>query len=94
MRSSFFINFSVLLLTVSSCKSKKSKDPDAPAPAVKRITEKFFGIAGTDTVTSYTFTNTVGMQVSIINYGGTVTSIITKDREGKEADVILGYELV
>lgn len=92
MRSLFLVSISVLLLTESSCKSKKSKDPDAPVPAVKGITEKFFGIAGTDTVIAYTFTNTGGTQVSIINYGGTVTSIITKDREGKDADVILGYE--
>jgi len=92
MRSFFIILVSVLLFTVSSCKSKKSDNPVAPASAEKRLSEKFFGTMGTDTIIEYTLTNTGRMQVSIINYGGTVTSIKTKDKEGKTGDVILGYK--
>jgi aldose 1-epimerase len=56
------------------------------------ITEKPFGSFNSEAVTEYTLTNAAGMQVSIINYGGTVTKIITKDRDGKDGDVILGYD--
>ncbi len=58
----------------------------------KTRTEKSFGNFNGEAVTEYTFTNENGMQASIINYGGTVTKIITKDKDGKYADVILGYD--
>jgi aldose 1-epimerase len=41
------------------------------------ITESPFGTFEGKPVTEFTITNTTGMQVSIINYGGTVTRIIT-----------------
>lgn len=43
-------------------------------------------------VTAYTLTNAKGMKVEIINYGGIVTRIYAPDRNGKLADVALGYE--
>jgi aldose 1-epimerase len=58
------------------------------------ITEKPFGSFNNEAVTEYTLTNAGGMQVSIINYGGTVTKIITKDKEGKFGDVILGFDSI
>jgi aldose 1-epimerase len=59
---------------------------------IKSLSEKPFGNFNGEEVTEYTFTNENEMQVSIINYGGTVTKIITKDKYGKDGDVILGYE--
>jgi len=56
------------------------------------ISEKPFGSFEGKAVTEYTITNAAGMQVSILNYGGTVTKIITKDKDGKDGDVILGYD--
>jgi aldose 1-epimerase len=51
-----------------------------------------YGMIGTDSVFQYTLTNKSGMVVKILNYGGTVTDIITPDKNGKMGDVILGYE--
>jgi len=56
------------------------------------ITEKPFGNTDGKAITEYTLTNAKGMQVSIINYGGTVTKLITPDKNGKFGDVVLGYE--
>lgn len=42
----------------------------------------------------YTLTNRNGMQVAITNYGGSVVSIKTADRQGKTDDVVLGYDSV
>lgn len=36
--------------------------------------------------------NKNGMKVRIINYGGTITSIIIPDKDGKMCDVVLGYD--
>jgi aldose 1-epimerase len=58
------------------------------------ITEKPFGTFNGETVTEYTLTNANGMQVGIINYGGTVTKILTKDKDGNFGDVVLGFDSI
>jgi aldose 1-epimerase len=42
--------------------------------------------------TLYSFTNINGCEVSVCNYGGTIVSIKVPDRDGKFADVVLGYD--
>jgi len=42
----------------------------------------------------YTLTNSHGVEVSITNYGGAVTSIKVPDRDGVFGDVVLGYETI
>ncbi|MGI9474831.1 MAG: aldose epimerase family protein [Rubripirellula sp.] len=51
-------------------------------------------ISDFDSIKLYTFTNASGMQVKITNYGAIVTSISVPDRNGKMADVTLGYDRV
>jgi aldose 1-epimerase len=40
----------------------------------------------------YTLTNADGMEVKITTYGATVVSLVVPDRNGKPADVVLGYD--
>lgn len=77
-----------------SCNSSATEKNESPAPVAGKvsITEKPFGTFNGEPVTEYTLMNANGMQVSILNYGGTVTKIITKDKAGKDGDVILGYD--
>jgi len=42
----------------------------------------------------YVLTNKNGAEVSITNYGGAVVSLKVPDRNGKLADVVLGYDTV
>jgi aldose 1-epimerase len=47
-----------------------------------------------DSIKLYTLKNKNGMTVKITNYGAIITSIIVPDRDGKMADVALGYDRV
>ncbi len=47
-----------------------------------------------DSIKLYTLKNKSGMTVKITNYGGIITSIVVPDRDGKLADVALGYNRV
>ncbi|MDD3335999.1 MAG: galactose mutarotase [Eubacteriales bacterium] len=57
------------------------------------ISQKPFGISPKgDAVTKYTLTNAHGASVSVIDFGGVVTSIIVPDKNGKLDDVNLGFD--
>ena len=57
------------------------------------IHRKPFGrLAGGEEATLYTLRAENGLCVSITNYGGTITSIWARDREGALEDVVLGYD--
>lgn len=74
--------FALLLLLVSV----------AIASAQTGITKESFGkTADGQSVDIYTLTNRNGMKARITNYGGIVVSLTAPDRDGKWADVVLGY---
>jgi aldose 1-epimerase len=62
------------------------------------VSRQFFGktiepYTGKNTaVYRYTLTNCTGTQVKILTYGGTVQSITTPSRRGREANVVLGFK--
>lgn len=58
------------------------------------IAEAPFGKVEGKAVTAYTITNTNGMQITVINYGATITKIITKDKDDVYGNVILGFSSV
>ena len=43
-------------------------------------------------IQTYTLTNKSGMEVSLCNIGAGITSVVVPDRNGKMADVVLGYK--
>lgn len=61
--------------------------------ATASVTQRYFGTtpAG-EAVTLYCLDNGTGMSVDIINFGGIITSIRVPDRDGKRADVALGFD--
>lgn len=64
-----------------------------PHAADPSITSSPFGTTeGGQKVTRHTLTNARGASVSIITYGGTVTSLRVPDRDGRLADVVLGFK--
>ncbi len=61
-------------------------------PAMKLTKEPFGKTAGGEEVELYTLTNSHGMQVKIMTYGAIVVSVETPDRDGKLANVNLGFD--
>lgn len=57
-----------------------------------RIEKRAFGkLEDGTTVDTYTLKNRNGLQLEITNYGGTVVTLLTPDRRGRFADIVLGY---
>lgn len=80
-------------LIFSICLVLFMNTPDLTAQSRATTTKKPFGktLDGTE-VEQYTFTNKNGMVVKILTYGGIVSEIHTPDRDGKLADVCLGFD--
>lgn len=74
-------------------KEMTDKKPDVGLPYTKfSVIEDAYGEVDGNKITQYTLTNPNGMSVKIINYGGTVTDIMTPDKNGKMGNVVLGYD--
>ncbi|HUA16457.1 MAG TPA: aldose epimerase family protein [Verrucomicrobiae bacterium] len=56
------------------------------------VTQQPFGTQDGRPVNVYTLTNSHGMEVRAMNYGGIILSIRVPDRKGDFADVVLGHE--
>ncbi len=69
----------------NACKSKIKKEKPS-------ITKELFGELEGHNVYQYTLKNSNGMLVKIMNYGATVTDIITADKTGTMGSVVLGFD--
>jgi aldose 1-epimerase len=58
----------------------------------KPVHAEAFGRVDGQQVELYTLTNRQGVEAKITNYGATVVSLKVPDREGRFADVLLGYD--
>ncbi|MDD4636990.1 MAG: galactose mutarotase [Bacteroidales bacterium] len=89
--------FCLLLITVyalapakvSGSYPQQTSGGKSETPAISKT---FFGETDGQKVYQYTLTNSKGMQVKVINYGGTITDIITPDKMGEMGSVVLGFD--
>lgn len=89
--------FAVLFMILTACnnETKEAQEVETTDSSVLKspgITEKSFGIYEGNPVTMYTLSNSSGVKLSIINYGGAITEIITPDKNGNIGDVVLGFD--
>ena len=75
---------------LSACNNEQKEDANAKMKF--SITQKPFGVFNNEPVTQYILTNPNGMQVSILNYGGTITNLLTPDKNNQLGDVVLGFD--
>jgi len=79
----------LILITLMAPLTSFSKEPKAKM----KIDKQAFGkTADGAAVDLYTLTNTHGVEAKSMTYGGVVTSLKMPDKQGKLADVVLGYE--
>lgn len=79
------------LMALFSCRSDKDQKTNGEMESVE--TGKVFGnMPDGREVFEYTLTNSGGMEVKVINYGGIITSLKTPDRQGNAGNVVLGFD--
>jgi aldose 1-epimerase len=62
------------------------------AQSAKRIQQQPFGTHDGRPITLYTLTNSHGVEIRAMNYGGIIVSIRVPDRKGQLADIVLGHD--
>lgn len=84
-------------LTATACNNAENKNT-AASPNSNDTTvqvtggERNFGSFDGKEIKEYTLTNKNGMELSVINYGGTITRIMVPDKSGKKINAVLTYE--
>ncbi len=79
----------VVCLMMSGCGKEMAKEGGASMNLSKA---EFGKMPDGSAVDLYTLTNGKGMTVKVTNYGGIITHILVPDRNGKTADVALGFD--
>lgn len=87
LNTGLFLIICTALLSCTDAKNKKETMATTPG-----VTTKNFGELDGKAVFLYTLTNKNGIQVSITNYGGIVTSWKTPDQQGNIANIVLGFD--
>jgi aldose 1-epimerase len=85
MPRSFLIFLSALIFTISGLLAAQNS-------STTEVQQKRFGARDGRPVILYTLTNSHGVEISAMNYGGIIQSIRVPDRNGKFADIVLGHD--
>jgi aldose 1-epimerase len=88
-----FLFFLPFILVIASCNVQLKMDDDKENDTTTlSVMKKHFGKVDNKEVWLYTLSNSSGTVVRITNYGGIITSISTRDKNGKNGDIVLGYD--
>src|SRR2546421_523643 len=94
----------ILFGTLASCETRWPWQPPpaplappatakSPAPkSTMTVTKKSWGTTPDGEVDLYTCTNPKGLTLKLTNYGARIVAMETPDREGKLANVTLGFD--
>jgi len=93
-RTIFFCGLFFLLVCADAFAGLKPAGHLQPADkaGMPSINKALFGVTEGQKIFEYTLTNSHGMQVKVISYGGTICDIITPDKNGEMASVVLGFD--
>ena len=88
-----FLLLTIMVAAVSaSCNNSEKDSPVIETGKVEKVTKSSWGEADGKPVYLYTLTNKNGVEIKITNYGGTVTSWITPDKQGNKSNIVLGFD--
>jgi aldose 1-epimerase len=88
-----FANLFFMAITTASliaCNSNTGNKEETTKKA--GITETAWGEHDAKKISLFTLTNSKGTEVKITNYGGTVTSFVTADKNGKQSGIVIGFD--
>ena len=88
MKNKIISSFALILIVlITECGDKPEMK------GVFTFEQKVFGQTEEGkTVYLYTFGNSKGMEISIMNYGGSIVKLKVPDRDGNIDDIVLGYD--
>jgi aldose 1-epimerase len=100
MKTRILLNLALTLAVTAvilfGCEKKKAGAVEKPEGKEKKkmsITKESFGqTPDKQTVVLYTLTNPNGIKAKITNYGATLVSLETPDRDGNFTDIVLGFD--
>ena len=78
-----FFQSVIIIFLIGSCSQEFSP--------VSTISEETWGVVDGKEVKHFTLTNRNGVELKITNYGGTINSISTPDKDGVIENVVIGY---
>lgn len=79
-------------LLINVAQAQTDKDPMVNSEAEHGVTKSVFGqLPDGRQVDVYQLTNANGIELRVANYGGTILSLKTPDREGNVDDIVLGF---
>lgn len=90
MKNILLISSIVLGMVAISCNQSDNSEKTETTQA--GIEKSYWGESDGDSVFLYTLTNSKGTQVKISNYGGTITSFVTKDKSGNSSEIVVGFD--
>ncbi|WP_111307918.1 aldose epimerase family protein [Confluentibacter sediminis] len=97
-RSFYLLTLISVCLLSMQCKNEKKADTNIPVEEMKNpvtITKESFGTTKDSIpVDKYILKNEKGMEISIITYGGIITSWTAPDKNGTYKDIVLGFDSI
>lgn len=94
MKKSFFL-ITLLAVVLSACGDKKKKEDSDNTVSVTASDLKFADFSGNaDNKKNelYVLKNAKGVEVTIINFGARIVSVLVPDKNGEMRDVVLGFD--
>jgi len=89
MKFTNFIAAGALSALIISCNSSENKKAESTKAGISKTD---WGTVDGKEVYLFTLVNNKGTEVKISNYGGTVTSFITADKNDKKSEIIVGFD--
>jgi len=80
------------LMAFSAFSAEKCCDMPACCRSEPTITMKPYGEVDGKAVTAFLLTNSQGLKMEVISYGGIVTRLMVPDKDGNLGDIVLGYD--
>lgn len=92
VRVTRLVTATLLLLSHSACRNSDKPPARSLKPSARVGQSPYGSMAAGKGVSMFTLTNTNGIEMQVLDYGGIITSLRTPDRHGVLGDIVLGFD--